>query len=160
MNVTLTLPGTSAGEPPEPAVLAPVLQVSVIGGANFFYDGREIRLRNRKARAMLAYLALSETGEEQRERLAGMFWSETSEHNARTTLRQVVHEVREAMLAAGCQALLGTRMAVGVRQGGFTVDLHDLLDAVAARQAPDALLAQARLTQTLLQGFDDLERSR
>lgn len=159
MNVTLSLPPVDPGEPPERNNPEPALLVSVVGGASFHYGDNEIRLRNRKARAILAYLALSETGEEQRERIAGLFWSEASEEKARATLRQAVHEVREAMDAAGCPCLIGTRMTVGLRPASFRVDLHELLDAVAGRQAPDALLRQARLAETLLDGFDDLDPS-
>ena len=108
---------------------------------------------------MLAYIALSETGEEQRERLAGLFWSEFGEQNARGTLRQAVHEVREAMLAVGCGALLAMRTTVGLRPGSFRVDLNELLATVAAREAPEVLLREARLAETLLAGFDDLDPS-
>ena len=157
MNVTLSLPPIDPGESPEPNNPTPTLLVSVLGGASFLYGDHEIRLRNRKARAILAYLALSESGEEQRERIAGLFWSEASEEKARATLRQAVHEVREAMDAAGCPCLISTRMTVGLCAGSFRVDLRELLDAVAARQAPDALLRQARLAETLLEGFEDLD---
>lgn len=153
--------GVAAANSSAPLVLPPVtpgvLRVSVIGGATFEYGGREIGLRNRKARAMLAYVALSETGAEQRERLAGLFWSEFGEQNARTTLRQAVHELREAMQAVGCDALLTMRTAVGLRPGSFRVDLNELLVAVAAREAPELLLREARLAETLLAGFDDLD---
>jgi len=159
MNVTLNLPPDDIPEAPGPSGAAPLLLVSVLGGASVLFDGREVRLRNRKARAMLAYLALGETGEEQRERLAGMFWSEASEEKARATLRQAVHEVREAMDAVGCPCLISTRMTVGLRTGSYRVDLHEVLAAVAARQAPDALLRQARVAETLLEGFDDLDPS-
>lgn len=146
-------PATATGTAP------PLLQVSLIGGATFEYAGRDIGLRNRKGRAMLAYLALSDTGEEQRERLAGLFWSEFGEQNARTTLRQAVHELREGMLAAGCTVLQGTRTAVGLRPGSFRVDVAELLAAVAGREVPDLLLREARLAETLLAGFDDLDPS-
>ena len=102
---------------PAPAVptanAEPKLRVSVIGGAHFSYDGREIDLRNRKARAIFGYLALTPTGEDPREKLAGLFWSEFSEQNARATLRQAIHEFREALQEAGCSALAGTRTTVG-----------------------------------------------
>jgi DNA-binding SARP family transcriptional activator/TolB-like protein len=147
--------GVATADPAAP----PVLTVSVIGGATFDYGGREIGLRNRKARAMLAYVALSETGAEQRERLAGLFWSEFGEQNARATLRQAVHELREAMLAVGCGALVGMRTAVGLRPGSFRVDLNEVLAAVAAREAPEALLREARMAEPLLAGFEDLDPS-
>jgi DNA-binding SARP family transcriptional activator/tetratricopeptide (TPR) repeat protein len=141
------------------AASQPKLHVSVLGGAHFSYGGREIELRNRKARAIFAYLALTQTGEEQREKLAGLFWSEFSEQNARATLRQAIHEFREALQEAGCSALSGSRSAVGLRPGSFTVDLDEILTSVALRAAPEGLLRQERLAETLLAGFDDLDPS-
>jgi DNA-binding SARP family transcriptional activator/TolB-like protein len=158
-NRALTLSGDNAAAVAAKPLAAPVLRISVIGGANFKYGGREIPLRNRKGRAMLAYLALHEAGEEQRERLAGLFWSEFSEQNARTTLRQAVHELREVMLATGCNALVGTRTAVGLQPGSFRLDLDELMRAVAAHETPDTLLREERLAETLLAGYDDLDPS-
>ena len=150
--------GETGGVTTHPAQ-PPILRVSVIGGVSFEYGGRDIVLRNRKARALLAYVALSETGEVQRERLAGLFWSEFGEQNARTTLRQAIHELREALLTVGCDALLGMRTSVGLRPGSFRVDLDELLAAVATRAAPEALLREPRMAETLLAGFDDLDPS-
>lgn len=137
----------------------PVLTISVLGGASITLNGRDIPLRNRKARAMLAYLAMSDTGEEQRERLAGLFWSEFGEQNARATLRQAVHELRETLLPLGCNALVSTRNALGLEPGSFQLDLNEILQAITSRQAPAALLNQPRTAETLLAGFDDLDPS-
>jgi DNA-binding SARP family transcriptional activator len=133
------------------------LLVSVIGGAHFRYGEQEIDLRNRKARAIFAYLALTPMGEERREKLAGLFWSEFSEQNARATLRQAIHEFREALQEVGCLAVNSTRTAIGLRAGSFSVDLDDILALVAAREAPAALLQQERMAEALLAGFDDLD---
>jgi DNA-binding SARP family transcriptional activator/TolB-like protein len=135
----------------------PRLVVSVIGGVHFSYGGREINLRNRKARAIFAYLALTPMGEEPREKLAGLFWSEFSEQNARATLRQAIHEFREALQQGGCFAVTSGRTTVGLQPGSFTVDLDEILRVVATREAPEALLHQERLAESLLAGFDDLD---
>jgi DNA-binding SARP family transcriptional activator/TolB-like protein len=156
MSDTLGLSGGPVGD--GKAVTAQArLTVSLIGGAVLTFGGRDIDLRNRKALAMVGYLALSERGEERRERLAGLFWSESSEANARATLRQVVHEAREAMLAVGCDALVGTRTTIGLRPGSFTVDVDSVLRAVAAGEAPDLLVRQRQAADALLASFEDLD---
>ena len=137
----------------------PVLSISVIGGAHFSYGGQEVDLRNRKARAVFAYLALTPAGEEPREKLAGLFWSEFSEHNARATLRQAIHEFREALHQVGCEAVVSGRTAVGLKPGSYSVDLDEILSAVAGREAPETLLHQERLAEALLAGYDDLDPS-
>lgn len=135
------------------------LRVSVLGGAHVTYAGREVPLRNRKARAMLAYLAMSVSGQELREKLAGLFWSEFSEQNARATLRQAVHELREALAEVGCTAVIASRLSVGLAPGSYIVDLHEVFESLARREADDALLRQERVGEALLAGFDDLDPS-
>ena len=112
MNLTADLTRLAPELPADTEVQQPKLHVSVIGGARFSYGGQEIELRNRKACAIFGYLALTQAGEEQREKLAGLFWSEFSEQNARATLRQAIHEFREVLQKAGCSALVGTRTAL------------------------------------------------
>src|SRR5918993_690303 len=73
------------------------LDLLVLGPVRASVGGRAIRLRSRKARALLGYLALCDRGEETRERLVGLLWSESGEEKARASLRQVVHELREAL---------------------------------------------------------------
>lgn len=157
MSDTFGLPPGPRGESGMGEAEQPRLLVSLFGGVAFSFAGRDIGLRNRKARAMLAFLALSERGEEQRERLAGMLWSESSESHARGTLRQAVHETREAMLAAGCSALVGARATVGLRPGSFIVDVDAALRALAAGEVPEALLRQRLAAESLLAGFEDLD---
>jgi DNA-binding SARP family transcriptional activator/TolB-like protein len=144
---------------PDPPVrgATPVLAVSLLGGVGLTVDEQPVRLANRKARAILAYLALSEHGEEQRERLAGLFWSEFEETNARASLRQVVHETREALSPHGVTALHGTRLSLILDPNAVRVDVADLLARVALQEAPDALLRQTRLAETLMAGLEDLD---
>src|SRR3954452_9573075 len=73
------------------------LKISVFGGVGLSISGKDVRLPNRRARALLAYLALSEARKESRERLAGLFWGDTQERNARSSLRQVLFEARDAL---------------------------------------------------------------
>jgi DNA-binding SARP family transcriptional activator len=134
-----------------------VLSVSLLGGISLNFAGRDIRINGRKARAILAYLALSSTGEEARERLAGLLWSESNEEKARATLRQVIHGLREALLGYKCDALRPMRLTVGLDRDTLRVDVAELLRAVQAGEAPEVLLRQQRLPDSLLAGFEDLD---
>lgn len=154
MNTTQAIPQQAA---PLAMSSVSILDVSVIGHAAFLYDGRDIGLTKRKACALLAYLALSGSGEEERERLVGLFWSEFGERKARTNLRQALHEALKVLTPLGCTALAGTRTTVGLQPGSFRVDLDGLLAAVAAREVPEILLREARLPERLLAGYEDLD---
>ncbi len=135
----------------------PVLSVNLIDGIGLFVNGTAVRLPNQKARAMLACLALSDANQESRERLAGLLWSESEERKARATLRQAVHETREALIAHDCLAFTTSRLAVGLVPNLFQVDIVDTLRAVAGQDAPDALLRHERLDEILMAGFESLD---
>lgn len=141
----------------------PLLRLSLLGTLRAGASGAEeaeaaLRLRSRKARAVLGYLALSERGEETRERLVGLLWSESEEEKARASLRQVVHELREAMEAAGLAGWLrAERLAIALDPAGVAHDLGGILAAAEAGAVHPALLDTQRLPETLLEGLDDLD---
>ncbi len=153
-------------QPPQQAItlegraaqVAPgLLHASLFGPLRASFAGQELRLRSRKARALLGYLLLSEGGEESRERLVGLLWSETGEEKARASLRQVVHELREAMEAAGCNALRAGRLTVCLDLALARPDARDVLHSAERGIAHPLLLSTPRLSEALLQGLDDLD---
>ena len=58
--------------------------------------GTPLRLRTRKALALLAYLA-AEGGTHRRAELAALLWPESGEKRARTTLRSALADLRGAL---------------------------------------------------------------
>jgi hypothetical protein len=53
-----------------------ILSINLLGKFSLHVGDHEIELLSRKTKALLGYLALTETQEESRERLIGLFWSE------------------------------------------------------------------------------------
>lgn len=135
------------------ACVAPI-SMSLLGGFRLVQGGRELRLRNRKARAVLACLAFSPAGEETRQRLVGLLWSEAPEEKARASLRQVVHELRE-LLPDG--ALVAERLSVALRRAAIEVDVDQVMATLDAGDVHPALLNLPRPTETLLEGLEDLD---
>src|ERR1700748_2863785 len=86
--------GARVGNPEAPA--SGQLSLRLLGDFAAEVDGREISLTTRKARALTAYLALSDNAQDTRERLVGLLWSESDEERARASLRQAVHDIRLA----------------------------------------------------------------
>ena len=71
------------------------LRLSVLGGfALQRANGEAVQISNRKARALIAYLALTPNNTESRERLAGLLWSDRAEEQARGSLRQTLKQIR------------------------------------------------------------------
>jgi DNA-binding SARP family transcriptional activator len=130
-----------------------------LGGLSVAFAGRDIRIKSRKSRALLGYLALTDRHQETRERLVGLLWSESDEYKARASLRQVLHELRETFLEAGYDGLQIEKMLVELERDRLQVDLWDALREAEAQHAHPALMSAPGLMETLLEGLDDIDPS-
>jgi predicted ATPase/DNA-binding SARP family transcriptional activator len=76
----------------------PLLEIQLLGGFRLFIQGQEtgqglsVRLE-----ALLAYLLLNRESPIPRQRLAFLFWPDTSEKQARTNLRNLLHKLRAVL---------------------------------------------------------------
>jgi TolB-like protein/DNA-binding SARP family transcriptional activator len=94
-------------------------------------QGNEVSLPTRKARALLAFLALSAGQWHRRERLAGLLWSDRQEAQARHSLTQALGSIRKVGEAAGVEL---------IESEGDRVRLLDTateIDALAFRKMHD-----------------------
>ena len=130
-----------------------VFFLTLLGSVRVACRAEQLRVRNRKARAVLACLALAEGQELTRERIAGLLWSDSSEEKARASLRQVVHELREALPGA----LRAERLTIRIEPGTIRHDLDLLLREITAGEVGTRLLETTGIADRLLDGFDDLD---
>lgn len=132
-------------------------------------DGTDIKPRGRKARALLAYLALHPGKSVSRERLTGLLWGGRGEEQARASLRQAILELKP-LSTEPRSALAIERDHLSLTPGTLTTDLQEMSAAVGAGDY-DALLellpdSDERLFANLDgidEAFDDwltIERSR
>jgi DNA-binding SARP family transcriptional activator/TolB-like protein len=107
--------------------------------------GRPIALsiRSKKARGLLAYLAMKPDFRARREELATLFWGDNSEASARHSLRQCLISLRQDLSVAS-EILLGDREAVGLCKQLVIVDARTFL-SLARSDAPDQLSGVAEL---------------
>ncbi len=74
------------------------LELSLLGGFDVRRGGQPIGgFESKKARALLAYLALTREKVHSRDRLAGLLWPEESEESARQNLRQALYNLRSTL---------------------------------------------------------------
>jgi DNA-binding SARP family transcriptional activator/tetratricopeptide (TPR) repeat protein len=74
------------------------LQVNLLGGFQLFYDGKPIELaHSTRLQSLIAYMILHRSAPVVREQLAFLFWPDTSESQARTNLRNLIHQLRQAL---------------------------------------------------------------
>ena len=77
------------------------VNLSLLGGFRARLEpGPALTFRTKKAQALLAYLVLHPGRVHRRESLAGVFWGEMPDEQARGSLRHAVYELRRASVAA------------------------------------------------------------
>jgi DNA-binding SARP family transcriptional activator/TolB-like protein len=101
-------------------------------------------IRSRKARALLAYLAMTPDGRAGREELATLFWGDTPDAQARHSLRQCLSSLRQDLHHAEPELVCIERETIKLSTDGLVVDARELL-SLAASTEPDALARAAEL---------------
>jgi WD40 repeat protein/DNA-binding SARP family transcriptional activator len=74
-----------------------MLQVRLLGQFSIHIDDVPIYINSRPAQSLLAYLIINAGRHFRREKLAGLFWPDTTEENARNNLRQALWRVRKSL---------------------------------------------------------------
>lgn len=139
-------------DPPDPTAVADrTLRLHLIGPMQAWQLTGETALpRNRKTRALLALIALSPRPVA-RAKLMELLWPGRGEDQARSSLRQALHELGVAIGADAPKVLAATRDAVGLLPRATWTDAIELRRATADR--PQAL---ALLQGELLEDFPPL----
>ena len=137
----------------------PLLRISLLGGMTLHIGDREISLSNRKARALIAYLAVTPGMRETRERLVGLLWSETEDGKARASLRQLLHGLRDALDKEGVAALVTDNLHVSLDASLIVTDLDCALASIDRGDPADWLVREPHLEDAFLRGYDDVDPS-
>jgi DNA-binding SARP family transcriptional activator len=74
-----------------------MLQIRLLGQFDVRAQGKRIVIPTRAGQSLLAFLVLNPGLEHRRERLAGMFWPDLPEDNARRSLRTELWRLRKAI---------------------------------------------------------------
>src|SRR5262245_42499927 len=104
-----------------------------------------ISVRSRKARALLAYLAMKADYRARREELATLFWGDNPDALARHSLRQCLISLRQDLSLAS-EILVVDREAIGLRAQFVSVDARRFM-SLARSAGPDGLTRAAELWQ-------------
>src|SRR6185312_5305888 len=111
------------------------MRITLFGNLRITFAGKAVAaIHSNRLQSLLAYLLLHE--EAPRERLAFLLWPGSSESQARTNLRQLLHHLKRA-LPPEIDALETDHFAVRWRHASASVDVADfqqgITDAGAAR---------------------------
>lgn len=117
--------------------------------------GAPVVIPSRRARALLAYLAMAPGHMATRERLCGLMWSDRAEPQARASLRQCLVELRHSLGTAGLALIEPSRDQVALDIGAFEFDIDQLGRAMEVGDV-DGLIGLIREfgSDDLLEGLD------
>ncbi len=141
---------------PEPRLAAAALRLQCLGRLRLRdSDGTDISPRTRKARAVLAYLAL--TGQPvSRTRIADLLWSERGPDQARSSVRQAIFEVKRCA-PPGRPVLITSRDEISLDSAAVVGDLAEIRRAAASGDAERLRELLAGSKPELLADLDDLD---
>lgn len=102
----------------------PVLDIQLLGAFCLKYNNQEIRQgMTARVEALLAYLLIHRETPIPRQRLAFLFWPETSEKQAHTNLRNLVYKLRSVLPEADSYIYVGQSMLQWQPSLPFNVDV-------------------------------------
>lgn len=106
------------------------LRLNLLGGFELLSrGGAPLHLPPRKAKALLAYLALGGPRPHTRDKLAALLWSESSDTQARTSLRQALSVIRKSLDHDDC--IEADSQTVTIRSDVLSVDAMEFEQSVA-----------------------------
>src|SRR2546430_11449949 len=81
-------------------MMMPTLHIRLLGDFSLIYNDRQVTsLNTTRLQSLSAYLVLHRDVPQQRQHLAFLFWPDTTESQARNNLRQLLHQLRQALPA-------------------------------------------------------------
>lgn len=117
---------------------------------------KEIRPRGRKARALLAYLALHPGKAISRERVTGLLWGDRAEEQARASLRQALVELKQ-FSNSDPKLLIVDRESIALNPAVFSTDIDGLRAMAAEHDYAGLLAAIPEIGERLFANLDDVD---
>ena len=130
-----------------------VVQLRLLGPFQILVHGQKVSLSARKARAMLAYLAVRVDEDIPRETLAGLLWGDRGPDQARASLRQSLAALRKALGDAADGVLFASHETVRLAGDLISVDRHAIGAIPDDASAEDRAAIAAQYRGAFLEGF-------
>jgi DNA-binding SARP family transcriptional activator len=137
-----------------------MLNMKLLGQFSVRVNDELVNLPSRPAQSLFAYLVLNAGKCVRREKLAGVFWPDTSEANARAQLRHALWRLRTTLTAYGLDAYrMFPEHNLHVQYCPTTeycLDVNELLRPAAPSLSTEELMGQLMRYDEFLPGFNDV----
>ncbi len=136
------------------------LAVSIIGGCGVSTAvGTAVNIKSRKARALIGVLAVSPGMVLPRDKLAGLFWSEFDQENARGSLRQCIKLIRRELGPTLEHLIISDRELLGVDHSAVLSDYETLMQCADAGRLGEPVFQTEEIHQKLFSGLEDIDEA-
>ncbi len=133
----------------------PSLELDLLGGFELRRgDGTRPALTSKKAKALMAYLALSPESTVSREKLATLLWSASGEAQARTSLRQTLSVLRKALPDAEGRVVVSSAEGLSLDPARLRVDVTGFEAGAAEGRREDLVRAVEAYKGPFMDGFE------
>ncbi|WP_210529913.1 AAA family ATPase [Rubellimicrobium arenae] len=129
------------------------LRLRLLGTFEARLDDRPITFPTRHSAFLLAWLALSPDRAHPRDRVAGLFWPDRSDEQARTSLRQALYRLRAALDGADPQPIQAGSRTILLNSAALQSDLA-AIEAVNPRDGQALAEVVRQAGGDLLEGFE------
>jgi DNA-binding SARP family transcriptional activator/predicted ATPase len=130
------------------------LQLRLLGAFELLRgDGQHVQFATKKAKALLAYLAVHCGQPQQRAKLAALFWEESSKEQARESLRQTLALLRKALSSQASECLLVRSDTVALAPAACSIDIHEFEELAASSEIKNLERAALLYRGEYLEGF-------
>jgi len=127
-----------------------VLQIKLLGGFDLTYGSESITdVMSDRLQALIAYLVLNRHIAESRQHLAFLFWSDSSDSQARTNLRRAIHDLRRLLPDIEAFLVISSKTLQWRTDAPFSLDVAEFEQAIAAAKTADLPAARATLERAI-----------
>jgi DNA-binding SARP family transcriptional activator len=131
------------------------LQVRLLGRFELSIDGHPVQgISTGRVQSLLAYLLLHADAPQQRAHLAFTFWPDASESSARNNLRQLLHQLRQALPDADRRLVADTSTVRWTPDAAVSFDVALFERAVAEAEAAGRRKDEAQRRSSLERAVD------
>src|SRR2546429_4339915 len=140
-------------------MMMPTLHIRLLGDFSLIYNDRQVTsLNTTRLQSLFAYLVLHRDVPQHRQHLAFLFWPDATEAQARNNLRQLLHQLRQALPAVEQFLSADTHMLHWRPVTPFHLDVAEfeqtltLADAATRQNASQPLKAALEQADSLYRG--------
>ncbi|SPT60478.1 ATP-binding protein [Actinomadura madurae] len=120
--------------------MAPALRVRLLGGVELRLDGEALpTLESARVESLLAYLLLHREAPQLRQRLAFLLWPDSTDGQALTNLRKVLHNLRRSLPDVDRFVDIGARTVRWRDEAPVRLDVEQFELAIAGGRLEDAV---------------------